>query len=185
MRLTSNIAAFTACATLALATAGMTPAQALDIGLDLGVADVNANASIDNGLAAAVDVNAGGSNGINANVDANIGNGINAYATAAIGNGINADVGANVGNGINAAVNAGVGNRINANLGVGIGNGAAPGTPGTPGVNPGGQPLPSIVAGMSRSQIATYRKTCSGVTANPGAFDGQLVKLCRLIAAAR
>ena len=191
----------------ALAVASPALAQiGAGVGASVGGVSAGVGASVGggNGVNAGAGASVGGRSGVNAGAGASIGggNGVNAGLGASVGgnNGVSAGVGASVGGGSGAdvGVSASLGgqNGIDTNGGVSIGGTAqqpggtvvpAPTSPQIP--NPGvaqgfdGEDARYYAAfeGMSRSEQTAMVRRCTGIMADPNAFDRGLVALCKVV----
>jgi hypothetical protein len=135
------------------------PAMALDV--EIG------------GIEASVGTSGGG---VGASVSAG---GVSAGASVG-GTGVNASVSAA---GTSASVGASVGPSTNVGVSVGT-TPSKPSTPTTPTANAGPKRngvVPKSLAGMSRKEIAAYKKRCVDVLAHPSRYDRSLRQLCQLI----
>lgn len=149
---------------------------------------VDADVSIGGGSGLSADVTTGG--GTAADADVSLGtngigltDGVDAGATASIGGTGGTAVGLSVGTGSGNSAGVGIG------LGTGTastapGTGTAGGGTGTGGTGSGTFDPAGMVAGMSESQLQSYRRTCADVTAQRAGFDKNLIALCEMIQSA-
>lgn len=136
-----------------------------------------ANVSIGGGSGSVASVSSGPA--ANTSTTANIGNTSGPLATATSdGSTSNANVnlGAARGNGQIANTINGLLNGVD-NGGLGAGGVGAGG-----GLGAGGAQVAAVVSGMSTGDRAALRARCGDIMATPGAFDSQLVSLCRILA---
>jgi hypothetical protein len=154
---------------------------------------VDADVSIGGGSGLSADVTTGG--GTAANADVSLGtNGIG--LTDDVDAGATASIGGT--GGTAAGLSVGTGSGTSAGVGIGLGTGTAgtaPGTgtagggttgggTGTGGTGTGTFDPAGMVAGMSESQLQSYRRTCADVTAQRAGFDKNLIALCEMIQSA-
>lgn len=150
---------------------------------------VDADVSIGGGSGLSADVTTGG--GTTADADVSLGtngigltDGVDAGATASIGGTGGTAAGLSVGTGSGTSAGVGIGLGTGGAAGATPGTGTAGGGTGTGGTGSGTFDPAGMVAGMSESQLQSYRRTCADVTAQRAGFDKNLIALCEMIQSA-
>jgi len=153
------------------------PTFALDIGNRANGLGISADTG---GVGATI----GGTGGVNADLSTGVGgNSGSTSGGVTVGgpNGLTANLGANP-TGTSGVASIGLGGNTIANLGANVTTSSllAPRGPAAPG-SPGATVNPSVISGMSASQIAVYAKRCKMVLSNPMGFESDLRELCKLL----
>jgi len=150
---------------------------------------VDADVSIGGGSGLSAGVTTGG--GTTADADVSLGtngigltDGVDAGATASIGGTGGTAAGLSVGTGSGTSAGVGIGLGTGGAAGAAPGTGTAGGGTGTGGTGSGTFDPAGMVAGMSESQLQSYRRTCADVTAQRAGFDKNLIALCEMIQSA-